>query len=231
MFIKFLESLDWDHSVILDLLSGPETCCLPYLLNYLKLMNGNWQQLLDVCAAIDASNESESNLDSCVSSEKPCEHSQDLQSDLIKQLIVTEINVSNLSQGERHNIEHLPDVTALEQSLDVTKDNETDICASSSASLEQNYGLLASLVDYPDSDSDVQSEDEDVAEAYVDNNHIDKVVPESPYTENTVDKVMTVLIRLRIKLDRLCNKGLFPYNVKPIIVLIEQCEELYENQM
>ena len=40
-FIRFLEKISWDHTVLLDLLMSPETCFLLYLLRQLKHMNGN----------------------------------------------------------------------------------------------------------------------------------------------------------------------------------------------
>ena len=43
-----------------------------------------------------------------------------------------------------------------------------------------------------------------------------------------IDRVMTVLIRLKLAVERLDDTGLFPYKAKPLLVLIEMCEELYE---
>ena len=43
------------------------------------------------------------------------------------------------------------------------------------------------------------------------------------------DRVMTVMIRLRIAIDRLVSKNLFPYNITPILRLLEKCEELFED--
>ncbi|XP_037073150.1 protein lines-like [Pollicipes pollicipes] len=44
-----------------------------------------------------------------------------------------------------------------------------------------------------------------------------------------LEEVMTVLIRLRMSLERLVARDLFPYNVAPILKLLERCEELYEH--
>ncbi|XP_058065780.1 protein lines [Anopheles bellator] len=43
-----------------------------------------------------------------------------------------------------------------------------------------------------------------------------------------LDSVMTVLVRLRMQISRLVADGLFPYDICPILRLIENCEELYE---
>nr|XP_023026509.1 protein lines [Leptinotarsa decemlineata] len=45
---------------------------------------------------------------------------------------------------------------------------------------------------------------------------------------NELDNTMTVLIRLKMQISRLVSKDLFPYNVTPIMRLLETCENLYE---
>ncbi|CAG4960606.1 unnamed protein product [Parnassius apollo] len=43
-----------------------------------------------------------------------------------------------------------------------------------------------------------------------------------------VDDTMRVLIRLRLQISRLVSKSLFPYNISPVLRLLEVCESLYE---
>ncbi|XP_067007452.1 protein lines [Anabrus simplex] len=43
-----------------------------------------------------------------------------------------------------------------------------------------------------------------------------------------LDDTMSVLIRLRLAIDRLVSKALFPYNINPILRLLEKCEQMYE---
>ncbi|XP_055532206.1 protein lines [Wyeomyia smithii] len=43
-----------------------------------------------------------------------------------------------------------------------------------------------------------------------------------------LDNVMTVLISLRLQISRLVADTIFPYNIGPILRLIENCESLYE---
>lgn len=43
-----------------------------------------------------------------------------------------------------------------------------------------------------------------------------------------LDDTMSVLIRLRLAIDRLVSKDLFPYNINPVLRLLEKCENLYE---
>jgi protein Lines len=43
-----------------------------------------------------------------------------------------------------------------------------------------------------------------------------------------LDDTMRVLIRLRLQISRLVSKSLFPYNIGPVLRLLEMCESLYE---
>lgn len=43
-----------------------------------------------------------------------------------------------------------------------------------------------------------------------------------------LEDTMTVLIRLRLAIDRLVSKALFPYNITPVLRLLEKCEASYE---
>lgn len=43
-----------------------------------------------------------------------------------------------------------------------------------------------------------------------------------------LDDTMRVLIRLRFQISRLVSKCLFPYNISPVLRLLEVCESLYE---
>lgn len=45
---------------------------------------------------------------------------------------------------------------------------------------------------------------------------------------NELDNTMTVLIRLKMQIKRLVSKDLFPYNINPVLRLLEICENLYE---
>lgn len=46
-----------------------------------------------------------------------------------------------------------------------------------------------------------------------------------------LDDTMTVLIRLRLAIDRLVSKALFPYNINPVLRLLEKCESFYEGNI
>jgi hypothetical protein len=43
-----------------------------------------------------------------------------------------------------------------------------------------------------------------------------------------LDDIMSVFIRLRLSIDRLVARALFPYNINPVLRLLEKCEQMYE---
>lgn len=45
---------------------------------------------------------------------------------------------------------------------------------------------------------------------------------------NVLDDTMTVMTRLRFKIGRLVSKSLYPYDIAPVLRLLESCENLYE---
>ncbi|XP_075165615.1 protein lines homolog [Haematobia irritans] len=44
----------------------------------------------------------------------------------------------------------------------------------------------------------------------------------------TLDEAMSVLIRLRLQISRLVSRQLYPYDISPVLRLLESCESLYE---
>ncbi|XP_073814072.1 protein lines homolog [Musca autumnalis] len=45
---------------------------------------------------------------------------------------------------------------------------------------------------------------------------------------STLDEAMSVLIRLRLQISRLVSRQLYPYDISPVLRLLESCESLYE---
>ncbi|NWU92363.1 LINES protein, partial [Upupa epops] len=53
IFLFFLEKIAFDSTVLLDFLISSETCFLEYLVRYLKLLQKDWNQFVDVCNRFD----------------------------------------------------------------------------------------------------------------------------------------------------------------------------------
>ena len=47
-------------------------------------------------------------------------------------------------------------------------------------------------------------------------------------TSKTLDDMMGVLIRLRMGMERMVQKNIFPYNAQPLLKVMHQCEAVYE---
>lgn len=45
---------------------------------------------------------------------------------------------------------------------------------------------------------------------------------------STLDEAMSVLIRLRLQISRLVSRQMYPYDISPVLRLLENCESLYE---
>ncbi|XP_067873791.1 protein Lines homolog 1 isoform X2 [Heterodontus francisci] len=58
IFLLLLQSLAFDHCVLLDFLISTETCFLEYLVRYLRLLREHWQSFCCICAQFDAAAES-----------------------------------------------------------------------------------------------------------------------------------------------------------------------------
>ncbi|XP_008302466.1 protein Lines homolog [Stegastes partitus] len=54
-FVLLLQSISFDHSILLDFLISTETCFLEYFLRYLKYLRDNWQSFIAACGGISVS--------------------------------------------------------------------------------------------------------------------------------------------------------------------------------
>ncbi|XP_060709227.1 protein Lines homolog 1 isoform X2 [Hemiscyllium ocellatum] len=60
IFLLILQSLVFDHSVLLDFLISTETCFLEYLVRYLRLLQEDWRFFCCICAQFDEAAAAES---------------------------------------------------------------------------------------------------------------------------------------------------------------------------
>ncbi|XP_043533584.1 protein Lines homolog 1 [Chiloscyllium plagiosum] len=60
IFLLILQSLVFDHSVLLDFLISTETCFLEYLVRYLRLLQEDWWFFCCICAQFDEAADAES---------------------------------------------------------------------------------------------------------------------------------------------------------------------------
>ena len=343
MYLGFLDNTAWDHSILLDLLTSPETCFLLYMVRYLRYVVSDWNHLRTVCQIHYAQSQTPLSLDAPVSLGDPVAASEPFQN--TPQINITQhealsasskattqaktgsptVKLSNISvpvcmmsgtvEDEEKNSKtvdlnppqfrinlpgqespstgHSPKLTVTSEppspkpinkqlsALVMTKEFKRDISGGSrSPSDEQgnmlgvtlgmqcighNASSLSLLVQYSSSSEDELDLDDDIEnidlEDNVDSNSerrmnatendtvSDKEIQKfsvsghkwaeetgcvyaaigaTNHDDSTIDRFMTVLIRLRLAISRLVARGLFPYNAEPLIKLLEQCEKRYE---
>uniref|UniRef100_A0AAQ4RFU8 Lines homolog 1 n=1 Tax=Gasterosteus aculeatus aculeatus TaxID=481459 RepID=A0AAQ4RFU8_GASAC len=56
LFLLLLQTISFDHSILLDFLISTETCFLEYFVRYLKYLRGDWQGFIAACGRISSHN-------------------------------------------------------------------------------------------------------------------------------------------------------------------------------
>ncbi|XP_035661786.1 protein Lines homolog 1-like [Branchiostoma floridae] len=248
IFLQFLETTTWDHSILLDLLISMETSFLTYITRYLHLVITEWQAFLktnqiysgakvDTCGSSDCGTESRGEgfgIPNCdkpgfnQTGEKHCKspplpqpnhtHGKQLQKNVrqhydqtsatekkeLDNIELDEVPVLKVVTMPLPNIDHFEmDIAGQVQPADTNV--ETLLSKNPKENCEGEKGVSSS----ESSDDDADSTD-NVEE------------------ESTLDRTMGVLIRLRLAVERLSDKKLFPYNVSPLLRLLAMVEDKYE---
>ena len=323
LFLRLLEFAGWDHSLLLDLLTSPETQFLLYLVRYLKYASRYWLCLVNICSfhcsnvkrteAEEKSNKAKCDARSSVSlssradifalSNKlnlqkevirndPKEHTDDLNvettdnensrsdardsstktkhcpplhghplQDSSASRLSPSMSGTNSNPGNRFTFRKLIDYPDTDSSSGECDDVVNEI---SETYLEMKFGVKRFKLSHgsdnrtssPSKDSNrdrCQSTDHDCSRATGQNDvgteddsdggsadhsycrsvqgwlSVGALEPSSNNFGGTLDRVMTVLIQLRLSIERLINGNVFPYNAAPLLRLLERCEFLYES--
>ena len=227
-FVLLLNISGWDHSVLLDWLTASETCCSLYFHHYLRYLVINWQEFCQVCEEDMKPKTQESPSTSQKTVKKP-----------------------NNGQGATRLRIHLTNSDDSE-SNDSSNDGDCDL-----SSPPQKYAKLerspddvnesydgdneqTDRVSDPDdnesefSDGVEDNEEEDIAEEEQEKKDLAvlaKLKEEgivNRHRESVLDKVMTLLIQLRLGIEKLVDKNLFPYSAASLLKTLKLCESLYE---
>ncbi|RUS68764.1 hypothetical protein EGW08_023472, partial [Elysia chlorotica] len=205
LFVCFAKFIDYDYLVLSDFLISPETSFLPYFLSYLHYLLGDWESFQNI-------------MDS--SKKKPDSIKDDLTSDY-------------LSNGVKSTQEGLSGDSSVSHRVTynnpVVKNSPCD-----QASVQ--------VVSYSDSDSDTGAKDSppprkrrcSQTQTYLEQNQtcddssssIDEC--QNLKFQDSFDSIMGMIIRLRMHMSRLEERGLFPYKANALIKLLEACEDKYE---
>ena len=210
LFLCFAEFINYDYLVLSDFLISPETSFLPYFLTYLHHLFEDWTNFQSIMV---------------YPIKKPCLQKNDFTSGY-----------------ETHNM-----IKSNHESLNGNSFDTQPIGKNF-----QSSQISVQIVSYSDSDTDVEDSPPLSkrrclqTQRFLEQNHNKGC--ESTYFEcdnvsndklrchtdvhgfqGRFDRVMGMIIRLRMHMSRLGKKGLFPYRAKPLIKLLKACEDKYEN--
>ncbi|XP_078616563.1 protein Lines homolog 1-like [Branchiostoma floridae x Branchiostoma japonicum] len=249
IFLQFLETTTWDHSILLDLLISLETSFLTYITRYLHLVITEWQAFLktnqvfsgtkvDTCGSSDCGTESRGEgfgIPNCdkpgfnQTGEKRCKsphlpQPKHTHGNLSQNSVPQQSDQTSATEKELDNIEldEVPALKVVTMPLPDIDGFEMDIAGQTQpadTNVETpHYKHSQENCDGDKGDTSSESSDDDA-------DSTDNVEEES-----TLDRTMGVLIRLRLAVERLNDKKLFPYNVSPLVKLLEMVEAKYEEE-
>ncbi|KAH9520260.1 hypothetical protein Btru_060385 [Bulinus truncatus] len=231
LFNQFVHFVSYDHLILADFLTSPETEFLNYFTLYLHAVIDNWDYFYSSHNA---------HLDRFITVDHGCRAGN------------SEFHVFCSREDMKIKLPHNFHETM--QTFESITDNNSASHFNENNS-ERNEKVQKTycknlLVSYSDSESDESNEDSEVCpvelsvveknlkpqcagqgialfnrEVLVERNNFS--VPNPPSQE--IVKVLEMFIRLRLYIERMQDKNLFPYNAKPLLRLLEKIENMYDN--
>ena len=237
LFISMLYCVSHDHTVLLDFLTSPETCFLIYFLKYIKLVQSEWQRFTaghKLYRQSEATNHQDTQATSTgelLSSGKTMKSQSETSSGellsgnetmntLLKSCAL--VSYSDSSDDEENNVT-MEKLTSNIGEMDLTNSTNIDLSKSteelSNQMVEDTKGGIGT--------QECSSTSELEAKCY---NSEQVLSHDNSEIENhlELDQTMSVLIRLRMSIERLDKHDMFPYNAKPLLRHLTRCEDLYE---
>ena len=259
LFFKFVQSIEFDHSVLLDLLISSETRFLEYIVHYLHFVIDDWRWF-SLCVGTFEQKQT------CSEAVKPTWNDvrTDLAHALNKSAFPPDKSAQFYSQelNPEKAVSEIQEEKLVEQEKGVWKNEEFDVIETlSSVIFEGNWksdrhselacAQLRSrsfdkLRSHPECNSlkmdhigKTRNSLESISVLYSSSDESDdgiegniNVCHDSTETvglSHNLEKIMTMLIRLRIAVVRLSSGGHFPYDASPLISLIETVEKYYDD--
>ncbi|KAK2853356.1 hypothetical protein Q5P01_006017 [Channa striata] len=236
-FLLLLQSVSFDHSLLLDFLISTETCFLEYFVRYLKYLRVDWQGFIAACGRISTSVSclQQSLIHSCIGKvSAPTYKSQPLveQISLAAGPRLVEYDSSDESDQENMNIsEDQPGASICEQGgfdvLDVKQDTSGPWISSSPKQHE------------PSESTGLRSQAGTTAKGEAQGPFVQMLQStQTSYTNiaslsgqaacKTSARAISCLSELREVVTRLQKKKLFPYNPSSLLKLLAQVEKSFE---
>lgn len=259
LFFKFVQSIEFDHSVLLDLLISSETRFLEYIVHYLHFVIDDWRWF-SLCVGTFEQKQT------CSEAVKPTWNDvrTDLAHALNKSAFPPDKSAQFYSQelNPKKAVSEIQEEKLVEQEKGVWKNEEFDVIETLSSVIfegnwkSESHSELAcaqlrsrsfdKLRSHPECNSlkmdhigKTRNSLESISVLYSSSDESDdgiegniNVCHDSTETvglSHNLEKIMTMLIRLRIAVVRLSSGGHFPYDASPLISLIETVEKYYDD--
>ena len=258
LFMAFVQSIEFDHSVLLDLLISSETRFLEYILEYLHLVVDDWKSFNQClqpyegkCSYSEAGEQTrnDSSRENWLSElDSSSEFSFDTTS------VSQERQIFHNEFNPRESLFPSKQEKPKTQEQAVWENRDVDVCETFSSHIvrksgccnqlsvlarpqagcgllhpcdtlekENHSGLKNIAAAYPssdESDMEIEYKTENAYDCQKNNSAIS--APEN------LDKIMSMLIRLRLSVARLSSSGHFPYSAAPLLTLMERVEQCYD---
>ncbi|XP_022810395.1 uncharacterized protein LOC111347377 [Stylophora pistillata] len=260
LFAAFTESVQFDPSLLLDLLISSETRFLEYLTKYLRFVVSDWGEFTQSLATyrrIDGEEDKaiHGELEICGQRRRDCEKSEE---DVVSLLDISGAQMlktfPSSQMGDDQSLNNHNCIDTISKNSSETRSVDRRLGTDNSDYIGGLKNIVQSYCSSGESDVEIEGESEssettadcvfegfhscelhsmtfnnNSAETFdssvANANHIERVTDKSC---EVLDKVMTMLIRVRLSVGRLTSGGHFPYNAVPLIALMENVEKFYD---
>ena len=240
LFVEFLTSLSFDHSVLLDFLISAETKFQEFFRSYLEILKTDWNGLQLACDQVYPSTKSDSE-DSSASCDGDSNVSLNVGGDDGQKKLEQCASVETVAIASREActaVDILEDTSTEATSLAGRKRTrlQCDLTETEAVKRSRAFGIQQPQHAEPNVATTTTVEDTAATHSPQHKGDLEtdstSAVAGSLYCETMLDQVMGCLIRLRFALERLHNSGLFPLSdsvtVEEMLILLEEAEALYE---
>ncbi|XP_052095109.1 protein Lines homolog 1-like [Mytilus californianus] len=272
-FLLFIKATDFNESVVIDLLTSPETCFLLYFNCYLKFMCSKWGWLISTVKQMTLEEE---NSDKFAKGNNPSgklctmnsEHEIPKQAAVEHDICLSScgltlvglydsdsseeiISPGDQTQGIGDSINELSCFNSNYSSCETVdclqENNDKYVSSESTGNLatttppESGISLNCSVNsnkvnDLPFSYSTCKRCKSKVNQQNTSDSDFDEKcncnvmkTDKVSGSGDMLDLLMSCIVRVRMKVSKLWDSDLFPYNPKPLLVNIRKAEELFEN--
>lgn len=235
-FVLLLQSISFDHSILLDFLISAETCFLEYFVRYLKYLREDWQGFTAACAGIGVSLQRSAAASALIYKDEldKAEFSSRVQSvgvrpaaprlSLAPELRLVDYDSSEESDPESMEVSLVePEASACEDGRFTALGVKHQVSGRhASIKQKQSKSSAASLCQYH---SDRGGRPEGSSLPVVQSQ---QTFSSEERSCGPSDRTVQCLSELRRVVTRLQTKKLFPYNPASLLKLLEDVESCYQ---